>query len=42
MLPEDRPPLIDTADDVYGRGTISTFISIVYIYVSILILNRFK
>ena len=40
MLPEDYPPLIDYRTDVLGAGTISTLVSIGYIYVSILVLNR--
>ena len=39
-LPEDHPPLLDTRRDVITMGTISTLFSVVYIYVSILVLNR--
>lgn len=39
-LPEDHPPLQRTATDVWGWGTVSTLASMVYIYVTILILNK--
>lgn len=39
-LPEDHPPLQNTATDVWGMGTLSTFGSVVYIYFTILILNK--
>jgi hypothetical protein len=40
MLPDKSPPLIQVRRDVFGWGTVSTLASIVYIYVSILLLNR--
>ena len=40
LLPEDHPPLVSFHRDVLGFGTWSTLFSIVYIYVSILILNK--
>ena len=40
LLPEDAPPLIRASTDVLGMGTFSTFVSVVYIYISILILNK--
>jgi O-antigen ligase len=40
LLPSDHPPLIDTRRDVLVYGTIATLASVVYIYVSILLLNR--
>ncbi len=40
MLPEDHPPLLNTRRDVILFGTVATIFSVVYIYVSILILNR--
>lgn len=39
-LPEDYPPLIDYRKDVLMTGTIAALGSIVYIYISVLILNR--
>jgi hypothetical protein len=39
-LPEDHPPLISWRRDVFFLGTVSSVMSIVYIYVSILLLNR--
>jgi hypothetical protein len=39
-LPEDHPPLIDLRTDVLLTGTAATLISVVYIYISILLLNR--
>jgi hypothetical protein len=40
QLPEDNPPLINPRSDVYGMGTVSTLGSVLYIYVTILILNK--
>lgn len=39
-LPEDHPPLINWRNDVLIAGTISSVLSIIYIYVTILLLNR--
>jgi hypothetical protein len=39
-LPEDHPPLIETGKHVFGMGTLSTLFSIVYVYWTILILNK--
>lgn len=39
-LPENHPPLQNTATDVWGFGTLSTLGSVVYIYATILILNK--
>jgi len=41
-LPEDHPRLINPRRDIWVTGTIATLMSVVYIYVSILILNRGK
>ena len=38
-LPEEHPPLQNAATDVFGMGTMSTIISLFYIYATILILN---
>lgn len=40
MLPEDHPPLIDTRRDVMISGTLATLLSVAYVYVTILILNK--
>ena len=40
MLPEEHPPLLNTHKDVTVGGTLGTIFSVVYIYVSILILNK--
>jgi O-antigen ligase len=40
MLPEEYPPLINYRTDVLGAGTISTLVSIGYVYLSIIILNK--
>lgn len=40
LLPEEHPLLLDTRRDVIIMGTISMLFSVVYIYVSILVLNR--
>jgi putative inorganic carbon (hco3(-)) transporter len=40
MLPEEHPPLTNYRTDVLGSGTIATLLSIVYVYISILVLNR--
>lgn len=40
MLPEDHPPLLNARKDVMISGTIGTLISVAYVYVSIVILNR--
>jgi putative inorganic carbon (HCO3(-)) transporter len=39
-LPDDHPPLLNARQDVVVSGTITTFASIAYIYVSILLLNK--
>lgn len=39
-LPEDHPPLVNWRYDVLFIGTISSFLSILYIYATILLLNR--
>jgi len=39
-MPEESPPLQDAARDVFGMGTLTTLFSVVYIYVTILILNK--
>lgn len=39
-LPEDHPPLQNVATDIWGLGTLSTIGSVIYIYVTILILNK--
>ncbi len=40
LLPEDRPPLIDTRKDVFGSGTVTTFFSVLYVYWTIVLLNK--
>lgn len=40
FLPEDYPPLLNFRKDVLMTGTIATVGSIVYIYISVLLLNR--
>jgi hypothetical protein len=39
-LPAGHPPLILWRRDVLGWGTVSTLASVMYIYISILLLNR--
>lgn len=39
-LPEDTPPLIEPSKHVFGMGTFSTFFSVLYVYWTILILNK--
>jgi len=39
-LPEDHPPLLNLRKDVLLTGTVSTLVSIAYVYASIIILNR--
>jgi hypothetical protein len=39
-LPEDHPPLVDLRKDVYFTGTLASLLSVAYIYVTILLLNR--
>jgi len=39
-LPEDHPPLLDVRKDIVLTGTFATAASIVYVYFTILILNR--
>ncbi|MEI6703205.1 MAG: O-antigen ligase family protein [Deltaproteobacteria bacterium] len=39
-LPEDHPPLLDFRKDVILTGTVSSLGSVVYVYISILLLNR--
>lgn len=40
LLPDEHPRLINTGRDVYRLGTLTTLFSVVYIYLSILILNK--
>ncbi len=40
MLPDEHPPLIDARRDVYLAITLGTLFSVLYVYVSILLLNR--
>ena len=40
VLPEDHPPLIDKRRDVHIMGTIGALASIIYIYYSIILLNK--
>jgi hypothetical protein len=39
-LPEKHPPLIQTTKHVLGMGTLTTIFSILYVYATILILNK--
>jgi putative inorganic carbon (HCO3(-)) transporter len=39
-LPEDHPPLIDFRTDVLMTGTFATLGSIMYVYISVLLLNK--
>lgn len=39
-LPEDHPPLLDFRRDVVINGTIAMLCSIIYIYISVIILNK--
>ncbi len=39
-LPEDHLPLIESRRDVFGMGTVSTLFSVLYVYWTILILNK--
>lgn len=39
-LPKNHPALIRPARDVWGYGTVATVISIIYIYISIILLNK--
>lgn len=39
-LPDDHPPLIDYRKDVLMTGTLAAAASILYVYISVLILNR--
>lgn len=39
-LPENHPPLIDAWRDVVVLGTIATLGSVIYVYISIVLLNR--
>jgi hypothetical protein len=39
-LPEEHPPLINFRKDVLFTGTVASLFSVVYIYISILLLNR--
>lgn len=39
-LPPGHPPLVDWRKDVLVTGTVASLLSVVYIYVSILLLNR--
>jgi putative inorganic carbon (hco3(-)) transporter len=40
LLPEDYPPLIEPGKHVFGMGTLSTLFSVIYVYWTILILNK--
>jgi hypothetical protein len=40
LLPEDHPPLLSVSKDVMIIGTIATIGSIIYIYISIILLNK--
>ncbi len=40
MLPEDHPPLIEARKDVFGIGTVTSLFSVLYVYWTILILNK--
>lgn len=42
LLPDDHPPLLDTRRDVYMAITIGGVFSMVYVYITILLLNRFR
>jgi hypothetical protein len=39
-LPDDYPPLINLRKDVLLTGTIAVGASIIYVYLTVLILNR--
>ena len=39
-LPDDHPPLINSSTDVFGMGTVATLSSVLYVYLSILALNK--
>lgn len=39
-LPEEHPPLLDLRRDVLIMGTLTSLVSVVYIYISILLLNK--
>ena len=39
-LPEDFPPFIETRRDIYRLVTVTSLVSVVYIYVSIIFLNK--
>ena len=39
-LPADHPPLIEVKRDVWRMVTVGTFASIVYVYISIILLNK--
>lgn len=40
LLPEDYPSLIYPSKDVFGTGTVSSLFSVLYVYWTILILNK--
>ncbi len=40
LLPEDHPPLINPRKDVFGMGTVTSLFSVLYVYWTILILNK--
>jgi hypothetical protein len=40
MLPEDHPPLLDVRKDLFVFSTIGALVSVVYIYISIVVLNH--
>lgn len=40
LLPEGHPPLIGTQKHVWVMGTVGAFVSIVYVYFSIVLLNK--
>lgn len=39
-LPEEHPPLLNASKDLFGTGTVTTLASVVYVYLSILALNK--
>ena len=39
-LPEEHPPLVDWRKDVLVTGTVASLSSVVYVYISILLLNK--
>ncbi|MDD4871220.1 MAG: hypothetical protein PHR77_11730 [Kiritimatiellae bacterium] len=39
-LPQNHPPLMNPVRDVWSYGSVATLISIIYIYISIILLNK--